>query len=110
MIMGTEGNLFMGGEYFASLFTTHKDKLPSVDADGWFRIPHAGDRSKAVWPKPPPGGFNYYHESSRHLIDCILEDRDPVVNVEFGRHVTEMMTGAIVSARTGQRYEMTTTI
>lgn len=66
--------------------------------------------SKAEWPKPLLGGFNYYHASTQHLIDCILEDRDPIVNVEWVRHVIEMMTAAVDSARTGQRYVMTTTL
>jgi hypothetical protein len=32
------------------------------------------------------------------------------VNVEWGRHITEMMAGAIESSRTGRRYDMTTTL
>jgi len=81
-----------------------------VDADGWHRIPVTGDPSKTPWPRPTYGGFNYYHASTQHLVDCILQDRDPLLNVEWGRHITEMMYGAVVSARTGQRYEMTTTL
>ncbi len=84
--------------------------MPTVSADGWYHMVETGDRSKAAWPKPIPGGFNYYHASTQHLIDCILEDRDPIINVEWGRHVTEMMVGAIASSRTGQRYDMTTTL
>jgi predicted dehydrogenase len=94
-IYGTEGNLIFGGGAMASFISARKGLLPRADADGWYRIQAPGDRSKAVWPKPTPGGFNYYHVSTQHLIDCILDDRDPIINVEFGRHVTEMMTGAI---------------
>ena len=64
----------------------------------------------ANWPQPVPGGFNYYHESSRHLIECILEDSTPLVNEDWGLHITEMMVGTLQSSQTGQRYEMTTTI
>jgi len=109
-IYGSDGNLFMGSGYFASIISSRRDLLPRVDADGWYRIPVTGDPSKTPWPKPTVGGFNYYHASTQHLIDCILQDRDPIVNVEWGRHITEMMVGAVVSARTGQRYEMTTTL
>lgn len=35
-------------------------------------------------------------------MDCILQDRDPIVNVKWSQHITEMMYGARVSARTGQ--------
>jgi hypothetical protein len=65
------------------------------------------DPRSGGWPKP--SSFDYYSESSKHLISCILEDKDPIPNVEFGRHITEMMYGALVSAGTGRRYEMTTT-
>ena len=94
----------------ASIITRKKELLPHVDSDGWYHIPHRGDGSKAAWPKPVPGGYNYYHASTQHLIDCIRQDRDPIVNVEWGRHITEMMVGAIESSRTGKRYEMTTTL
>ncbi|MBC7234632.1 MAG: Gfo/Idh/MocA family oxidoreductase [Chloroflexi bacterium] len=109
-IYGTEGNMIFGGGYFASVISTRRDLLPHVDEDGWYHVAPKGDVTKAVWPKPIPGGFNYYHASSQHLIDCILEDRDPLINVEWGRHITEMMVGAIQSSRTGCRYEMTTTL
>ena len=107
-IYGSEGNLLFGGGYSASIISTRKDLLPSVDEDGWFHIHPRGDFSKAKWPQPVPGAFNYYHESSRHLIDCILEDRDPVVGVDWGIHITEMMAGTIESSETGRRYMMTT--
>jgi predicted dehydrogenase len=107
-IYGSEGTVVMGGSYFASVYSSNIDALPSMDETGWHRIPLAGDLRKAKWPKPIPGGFNYYERSSQHLIDCILEDREPVVNVEWGRHITEMLCGAIESSRTGRRYEMTT--
>ncbi len=108
-IFGTEGNLILDGGHMASIITRKKELLPRVDSDGWYHISPRGDASKAVWPKPAPGGFNYYHASTQHLIDCIRQDRDPIVNVEWGRHITEMMVGAIESSRTGRRYDMTTT-
>ena len=110
-IFGTEGNLILGASgHFASIVSNRRDLLPGVDAEGWYHIPATGDASKAQWPKPTPGAFNYYQASTQHLIDCILEDRDPIVNVEWGRHITEMMVGALESAHTGMRYTMTTTL
>jgi predicted dehydrogenase len=108
-IFGTEGNLIFGGGHVASIISSKRDLLPRVDGDGWYHISPPANVGQAAWPKPAPGGFNYYHASTQHLIDCILEDRDPIVNVEWGRHITEMMVGAIESSRTGKRYEMTTT-
>ncbi len=109
-VFGTDGNLIFGSGYMASIISTHKDLLPQVDEDGWFHIPLRGDRSKAKWPQPVPGAFNYYHQSSQHLVDCILEDREPLVNVDWGLHITEMMAGALESSQTGQLYTMTTTL
>jgi hypothetical protein len=39
-----------------------------------------------------------------------LEDRDPLINVEWGLHITEMMVAAVESSATGRRYEMMTTL
>ncbi len=107
---GTQGNLIFGAGYTASIISKRVDLLPQVDADGWFHIPVRGDTSRAKWPQPTPGAFNYYHQSTQHLIDCILEDRPPLVNVDWGLHITEMMAGAAESYSTGRRYRMTTTL
>jgi predicted dehydrogenase len=98
-IYGTEGNLATGvGGHRVSLLSTRTDLLPTTDGEGWYHVP------------PDPAGFNYYQHSARHLLDCIQSDRDPLLNVEWGRHVTEMMIGALESSRTGTRYDMTTTL
>lgn len=109
-VFGTEGNLIFGAGYMASIISSRKELLPHIGADGWYHIPTRGDSSKAKWPQPTPGAFNYYHESSQHFVDCILEGKDPLVNVEWGLHITEMMAGALVSSQSGQRYELTTTL
>lgn len=109
-VFGTEGNLLFGAGYTASIITRRKELLPHVDADGWYHIPLRGDASKARWPQPTPGAFNYYHESTRHFVDCILHDHEPVVGVDWGLHITEMMAGAVESYTSGRRYDMTTTL
>ena len=109
-VYGTEGNLLFGAGYKASIVSSRRELLPEVDDEGWYHVPVRGDTSKAKWPQPTPGAYNYYHESSRHLIECILEDRQTIVNEDWGLHITEMMCGTVESARTGKRYEMTTTL
>jgi len=107
-VFGHEGNMVFGYKgNRASIISERKDLLPETDEHGWYHIPPKVKKS-VPWPKP--GGYNYYHESSKHLLECIAEDRDPVINVEWGRHVTEMLTGAVESAQTGQRYEMTSSV
>ncbi|MGC4042368.1 MAG: Gfo/Idh/MocA family oxidoreductase [Armatimonas sp.] len=110
-IFGTEGNLVLGGTgHAASLYTTRKDLRLETDENGWHHISDGRTYGRAPWPIPPPGAFNYYHESTRHLIDCIKEDRDPLMNVEWGRHINEMMLGSLLSAHEGITYEMTSTL
>ncbi|MEX0886935.1 MAG: Gfo/Idh/MocA family oxidoreductase [Phycisphaeraceae bacterium] len=108
MVLGEGGNLIDGGGYAASIISSRKDLLPEVSDDGWYHIPLPYNPKKVQWPKPA-GGYGYYGASTAHLIECIQNDTDPVPNVEFGRHITEMMYGALESAKTGNRYEMTTT-
>jgi hypothetical protein len=109
-VYGPEGNLIFGNGYTASIISSKKEMLPEVSDDGWYHIPLRGDRSKARWPIPTPGSFNYYHESTKDFVDCILTGRKPIVDVDWGLHITEMMCGAMESARTGKRYEMTSTV
>lgn len=109
-VYGTEGNLIFGAGYKASVISTRQELLPGVDDDGWFHIPRRGDFSKAKWPQPVPGAFNYYHESAQHLIDCIVEDKEPLPNIDWGLHITEMMYGALQSSQSGELYHMTTSI
>lgn len=109
-VFGTDGNLIFGAGYKASIISRRKDLLPKTDPDGWYHIPLRGDPSRAKWPQPTPGAFNYYHASTQHFIDCILEDRDPLLSVDWGLHITEMMVGAAVSAKSGCQYEMTTSV
>ena len=44
-----------------------------------------------------------------HLVDCIVEDREPVPSGEHARHVIEIIENAYISARTGQAQAVTTT-
>jgi predicted dehydrogenase len=108
-IFGTDGNLIFGGPHSVSIISKHKDLLPHTDADGWYHIDKK-PLPPSPWPIPPKGGWIYYHESTKHLAECILEDKDPIVNVEWGRHITEIMYGVLESNRTGTRYHMKTTL
>ena len=110
MVFGEGGNIIGGQGYLASIISKERDLLPETDEDGWYHIEQPVNKSPraGAWPRPSRF-FDYYAESTKHLTDCIIEDKDPIPNVEWGRHVTEMMFGAIESSKTGQRYDMTTT-
>lgn len=108
-VFGRGGNLIFGGGYNGAFISEKPELLPEIDEDGWYKIPPRGDPSKGSWPRPTPGAFNYYAESTRHLCECIRDDTEPLINAEWGRHITEMMYGALESERSGCRYTMTTT-
>jgi myo-inositol 2-dehydrogenase / D-chiro-inositol 1-dehydrogenase len=44
-----------------------------------------------------------YPQELRHFIQCVREDREPLVTGEDGRAVLELIYAAYHSARTGQR-------
>ncbi len=44
-----------------------------------------------------------------HLVDCVLNDKEPVVSAEHARHVIEIFEAGYRSAQTGQVQEITTT-
>ncbi|HVC33474.1 MAG TPA: Gfo/Idh/MocA family oxidoreductase [Chloroflexota bacterium] len=45
-----------------------------------------------------------------HLIDCLLESRDPVPSGEHARHVVEIIEKGYQAARAGKTLELTTTL
>ena len=107
-IFGTGGNLIFGGPHAVSIISKHADLLPRTDEDGWYHI-DPEPLPPSPWPIPAKGSWIYYHESTKHLVECITGDAEPIVNVEWGRHITEIMYGVLESNRTGARYEMTST-
>jgi predicted dehydrogenase len=111
-VFGTAGNMYFEPRpgLHVTLSSQHKEMLQNVDEDGWETHMKEGDLSRAKWPKPIPDGFNYYHESSRELIDCILTGRRTILNEDWGAHINEMLSGAEESAKTGKRYDMQTRV
>ncbi|MXU64392.1 Gfo/Idh/MocA family protein [Oceanomicrobium pacificus] len=111
-VFGTEGNIYFDPYpgIHSTVSSTNRSLLNNPDENGWETHPKDGDLSKAKWPKPVPGGFNYYHESSRELIDCILTGRRTMIDEDWGAHINEMLTGAQESAETGRKYEMQTRV
>jgi predicted dehydrogenase len=107
-VWGVHGSLVFGNQgNFASISSALEGKLPSVDEHGWYHIPDTVDWSKSKWPIPPPDAWNYYEASTDHFLNVIRGTEVNLLPVEWGRHITEMMCGAIESAETGQKYMMT---
>jgi len=99
-IYGTEGSIFLGGESPLALYTSNKN-FWIKEIQGWFMFDERSlptlsleDRTKT---------------SVEHLINCILNDKEPLPSVEWGRHVAEIMMKSMESARSGQAVNLSTT-
>lgn len=53
--------------------------------------------------------WNYYEASTRHFLECIAEDRDPIPGLDWGAHVSEVLIRALESARRGRALEVGST-
>jgi len=94
-IYGSEGTISIG-EYGAERpFELYREDL-KLGIRGWTAL-------------ELPDRDNWFTGAVAHMIDCILEDKEPVVSGEHARHVIEIMTKAIEAARQGQALELETT-
>ncbi len=111
-IFGTQGNIYFDPRpgIMATVYSTKRDMLDAPDEHGWMEIPKEGDLAKGQWPKPTPGGFHYYHESSKLMCEAILNDAPILIDEDWGAHINEMLSGAQESAETGRKYMMQTTV
>lgn len=85
------------------LASTNK-KYWAYDNPGWFE-PIVRMRTFGSWI----ANFWYYDASVSHLAECVLEDKEPLPSVEWGRHVVHILAGSIESARTGKAIDLATT-
>lgn len=80
---------FKEGEVFKSEVLEGR-RLGLLERGGWF-----------YW--------DYYEASTRHFLECIAENGDPIPGLEWGAHVAEVMIRALESARTGRTLEVAST-
>jgi predicted dehydrogenase len=98
-IFGRKGVLNVYGDSPVEVYRT--DALPGVD--GW------------VSPRNWPALHDPHVEALEravlvdHLVDCVTEDKHPVLSAEHARHALEIMLAVETSARTGQHIELKTT-
>ena len=62
-------------------------------------------------PEGPPGRRSGpdHHLGVEHLVDCILNEREPVLNLDHALHVVEIVERCAQSAATGRTLELTST-
>ncbi|MCS7113509.1 MAG: Gfo/Idh/MocA family oxidoreductase [Candidatus Bathyarchaeota archaeon] len=51
--------------------------------------------------------WDYYEASVKHLLECIVEDREPLPNIYWGAHVSEILIKSIESIRSGRSMDIT---
>ncbi|MDH5687403.1 MAG: Gfo/Idh/MocA family oxidoreductase [Candidatus Bathyarchaeota archaeon] len=94
-IYGEEGGLIIGGVTGSSLsvLTTKKDSKYWMsggpnEAGGWYFFGTIPQTERV--------------NEMDHFIDCIVNDKEPLPSVEWGRHVSEIIIKSLESSRTGK--------
>lgn len=113
-IQGDHGAMILKPIYQPSslMFCSGKKKYPDDTYPGWFSI--GGVSGPSIGPdmdfsKTMPPFVPYHQASVDHLIDCIVNDKKPIPDVEWGRHVTEIMVKSCESAKSGKAMSLSTT-
>jgi len=94
-IYGSKGTISIPGQREGPPFRLYREEL---------------DLGIRGWTEPElPERDNWFTGAVAHMIDCILEDKEPVVSAEHARHVIEIMTKCYDAAREGRTVELETT-
>jgi predicted dehydrogenase len=75
------------------------------EGSGWQQVtpPFPGARPNERGSGPD------HHLGVEHLVDCIEEDREPLLNIDHALHVVEIIEKCGQAAKSGQTLELTTT-
>lgn len=87
-IVGSDGTLLW--DYFADSIEVY-----SIDRKEWQSYPYDGDRNAM------------YVKEIQHFIDCIKNNKKPLISLESGLQVLQIAIAAKRAAETGQRQEVT---
>lgn len=94
-VYGTSGALFIWWDRLA--VKTSREESKYYSKDSWYITPV----EEVPW--------NYVKVSTKHIIECVTEDKEPLPNISWGAHVSEIMIKSLESARSGRTMELTTT-
>ena len=94
-IYGSRGTISVGAPGQSAPIEMFRDDL-ALDVRGWTAVDMAA---------PRPG----LSLNVAHMVDCILDDKDPVISGEHARHVIEIMNQCYVAAREGRTVDLETT-
>ncbi|RLI25829.1 hypothetical protein DRO57_02885 [Candidatus Bathyarchaeota archaeon] len=91
-VYGSNGGLLIGGAYALA----YKDVK---SGRGWVKVD---------WDSVGGRWWNYYAASTKHFLGCIVKDEEPIPNIDWGAHVSEIMIKSIMSSRTNRIMEVET--
>jgi predicted dehydrogenase len=107
------------GRPFASLFISGSQGAAAASRSGvevWGRRIEGGHRVEAVGSEMPfvfgphlELPERHVYSDIMHMVDCVLNDKEPAVSAEHARHVIEIIELGYIAAHTGRTQEMTTT-
>jgi predicted dehydrogenase len=90
--------------------------LEVVDATPTDRPARSGSiRGRVPGDLPHVGGEHldiperHVYADIMHLVDCIIEDREPIASGAHARHVVELIEKGYAASQTGQAQELRTT-
>ncbi|MEM1558039.1 MAG: Gfo/Idh/MocA family oxidoreductase [Thermoproteota archaeon] len=93
-IYGSKGTLLIWDDRLA-IKTENKESRYYLK-DSWYTISMEGSQ------------WDYMEASTKHIIECVAEDKEPLPNISWGAHVSEIMIKSLESARTGKAMDLTT--
>ncbi len=89
--------------------------LDPIDVGAPLELLEAGSGWKQVTPPFPGAQPNQrragpdHHLGVEHLVDCIEQDREPLLSIDHALHVVEIIEKCGQASKTGQTQELTTT-
>lgn len=99
-ISGSEGGITRGREGL---------EIWGKNVEDWRRVEKPGSDMPFVFGPHLKLPERHVYSDIMHMVDCVLNDREPVVSAEHARHVIEIIDLGYRAAETGQTQELTTT-
>ena len=91
-VYGSQGTIYFGG----SPLELYTKKEKELGFEGWAR------------PLPTSAKEWRVSDGIEHFIDCIIEDKEPLISAEHARHVIEIIVKAYQAAKEGKTQDLKT--
>jgi predicted dehydrogenase len=102
-ISGSEGSLrlyWYKSGHRIEVFSRRLEERHIVEELPW-KLPYVSGVHENIEEK-------HVYADIMHLVDCIINDKEPIVSAEHARHVIEIIEKGYVAAKTGETQELTT--